>query len=1014
MQEEPRLRKTTVGVLIILTIVARRGLALDPHQAASSYLRTDFTIENGLPDNRVNVILQTRNGFLWVGTDAGLARFDGEHFTQIRFRAGISREIPVESLVTTPDGDLWVGTDAGLAFVPSAALDHFDRSLVKLYHLGIGLTDQIMCLYLSRKGVLYEGTNRGLYRLDHGRFVSVIPEEGISRIEEDSDGRLLIITSHGFVQWDGSKITRDPELADQLGVRTNEIYHVLEDHFGVTWFTTGAGLARRANGSIEKLTPYARSPSGPTYRIYEDSQGNLWVNKRSGMFRATATGLEPLVTGVNAKCMYSDLDGDLWVGTSADGLLRFKDAAIRMYTTADGLPLNYATTVLSSHDGGLWVGTNCAGISRFDGQSFKTYNEQNGLLNSCVYSMAEDSNHDVWTGTWGGGIFRFRDGHFTQYSTPQGLASKVALCILAARDGSLWIATPEGLSHMENEHFRNYTMADGLSSDRINTVYQDRSGGIWVGTSAGVDHLIGERFVPVRAEPESGNIPYGLIREDSSHNLYALSLVNGINHVENNRLISVNEAIEPSGMIESDAHDFWLGGRNGIFRVAAADLRREELDRGSPLDYTAFGRPDGLNSKECSPGQPNMAITSDGRLWVGTTKGLAMLDLRHMAHKNRKPAIFMEEVDVGREKRVPGRGFVLGPGTYHVELHFTAVDLASPENVRMQYRLDGVDPAWLDADSTRTAIYTYIPVGVHSFHIRATSGNGVWDRDGIVYNVTQQPYFYETGVFRVAALSAGLLLLAGLYRLRLRYAAASLSARFDERMAERTRIARDLHDTLLQSFHGLMFRMQAARNMLPRKPDEAGQSLDGAIAAAEQAIDEGRSAIQDLRSQAADQNDITESLTAMGQELATSQPVETNRAAFHITVEGERHALSPILQDEVYRIARELLRNAFQHAHATRIETEIRYDDRLFRLRIRDNGRGIDPRVLKEGKSAGHWGLPGIRERAKQIGAQLDLWSQLGVGTEVEMSLPASLAYAPSPDSRRFTLFRKKTGTHAH
>src|ERR1700677_4355693 len=254
MQEEPRLRRTTVGVLLILTIVARRGLALDPHQAASSYLRMDFTIENGLPDNRVNVILQTRNGFLWVGTDAGLARFDGEHFTQIRFRAGISKEIPVQSLLTTPDGDLWVGTDAGLAFVPSAALDHFDRSLVKLYHLGIGLTDQIMCLYLSRKGVLYEGTNRGLYRLDRGSFVSVIPEEGISRIEEDSDGRLLIITSHGFVQWDGSKITSHPELADQLGVHTNEIYHVLQDHLGVTWFTTGAGLARRAaNGSIEEL-----------------------------------------------------------------------------------------------------------------------------------------------------------------------------------------------------------------------------------------------------------------------------------------------------------------------------------------------------------------------------------------------------------------------------------------------------------------------------------------------------------------------------------------------------------------------------------------------------------------------------------------------------------------------------------------------------------------------------------------------------------------------------------------
>jgi hypothetical protein len=197
------------------SIRAKRQAAIS---ARISPLKTDFLT--------IDVILQTRNGFLWVGTDAGLARFDGEHFAQIRFRAGISKEIPVQSLITTPEGDLWVGTDAGLAFMPSAALDHFDRSLVKLYRLGIGLSDQIMCLYLSRKGVLYVGTNRGLYRLDRGSFVSVIAEEGISRIEEDSDGRLLIITSRGFVQWDGSKITRDPELADELGVHTNEIYHV--------------------------------------------------------------------------------------------------------------------------------------------------------------------------------------------------------------------------------------------------------------------------------------------------------------------------------------------------------------------------------------------------------------------------------------------------------------------------------------------------------------------------------------------------------------------------------------------------------------------------------------------------------------------------------------------------------------------------------------------------------------------------------------------------------------------
>jgi len=1009
MLEEPKLRKSTVGVLIVLTIVARHGLALDPLQPASSYLRKDFTIEDGLPDNKVNAVAQTRNGLLWVATDRGLAMFDGERFEPVRL-GGVSKETRVHSMLTTPDGDLWVGTDAGLAKISRTAQDHFDRSLVKLYHAGAGLSDVIMCLHISRDGALWVGTSQGLYRLDRGSLVSVIPDEVIHVIEEASNGHLLIITGQGFVEWDGSRITSDPGLASRLGVRTNEITQVFEDRQGVTWFSTAAGVARRVNGSIERLTPYGASRVAPAFRVYEDPQGTVWADTGLAFFRADATGLKPVAPELHARCIYSDPDGDLWVGTEGNGLVRFKDRTIRMYTMADGLPSNFTTAVLSSHDGTLWVGSYCDGLSRLDGQRFKTYNEKDGLSNSCVWGLAEDGNHDIWIGTWGGGLYRFRDGRFTQYSTPEGLAGVVALCVVAARDGSLWVATTAGLSHMQNGHFRNYTTADGLSSYWVTTVYQDRSGDIWAGTSAGIDRLAGDRFVPVQSGPETGVVRYVMLREDSFGDIYALASENGISRIENNRLVNVNEIIRPTGMVESSEHDFWFGARNGIFRVAAADLKREESDRGSPLNYTAFSRVDGMDSKVCGEGRPNIAITPDGKLWVTTVRGLAMLDLRSQPHRNRKPAILMEEVDVGRTKRDPGAEAVLAPGAYHVELHFTAVDIASSENVRIQYRLDSVDPAWLDADSTRVAIYTYIPVGVHSFHIRASNGDGVWDREGIVYKITQQPYFYETGIFRVAAVMAGFLLVAGLYRLRLRQAAASLSARFDER----TRIARNLHDTLFQSFHSLMFRMQAARNMLPRRPDEAGESLDGAIAAAEQAIDEGRSAIQDLRSQAADQNDITESLTVMGHELANSQQEEANRAAFHITVEGERHALSPILQDEVYRVAREVLRNAFQHAHATRIEAEIRYDSSLFRLRIRDDGTGIDPRVLKEGKRAGHWGLPGIRERAKRIGAQLDLWSEVGAGTEVEISLPASLAYAQSGDSRRFTLFRKKTGTDAH
>jgi signal transduction histidine kinase len=255
-------------------------------------------------------------------------------------------------------------------------------------------------------------------------------------------------------------------------------------------------------------------------------------------------------------------------------------------------------------------------------------------------------------------------------------------------------------------------------------------------------------------------------------------------------------------------------------------------------------------------------------------------------------------------------------------------------------------------------------------------------------------------------------LLWAIYRYRLRQIARECTVRLEERLGERMRIARDLHDTLLQSFQGSMFRMQAARNLLGRHPDGAAEALDAAIGRAEQAIAEGRNSIQDLRADPINRTDIAELLTTIGQELAHSQQSNRESAIFGVTVEGERQELSAILQDEIYRIARELLRNAFQHAQAQRIEAEIRYDDQLFRLRVRDDGKGIDPKVLKEGKRSGHWGLPGIRERAKQIGARLDFWSDSGLGTEVELAIPSSVAYAKTSNTRGFTFFRKKMGTH--
>jgi signal transduction histidine kinase len=563
---------------------------------------------------------------------------------------------------------------------------------------------------------------------------------------------------------------------------------------------------------------------------------------------------------------------------------------------------------------------------------------------------------------------------------------------------------------MQSGHLRNYTMTDGLSSDRITSVYQDQKGGIWAGTSAGIDRLAGDRFVPVPAAADVSDVPYNSLREDALGNLYALSLTSGISRIANNRIFNIRQTMEVSGMVEGPQRDLWFSGRQGISRISAESLERAQAESDSPLDYTSFSRDDGLNSRECSVGQPNIAITPDGKLWTATLTGLAMLDLNRKPQFYHKSPVFVEEVEVGRSRQTPNSRLVLRPGAYHVVLHFTAVEIASPENIRLQYRLDGVDPDWLDADATRTAIYTDIPVGTHSFHVRASNGDGIWDRAGISYEITQEPYFYATGWFRLVAVIAFVLTLTGVYRLRLRQIHAQMNARLGERVTERMRIARDLHDTLLQSFHGLLPRFQAAHNLLPGRAVDARQVLETALDDAAQAITEARDAVQDLRSSATVTNDLAKAIEVLGEELRAHQAATDGAATdFSLQAEGKPQNLHPMLRDEIYRITGEALRNAFRHARARRIEAQIEYDRRQLRVRVRDDGIGIDATVLSQEGRTGHFGLRGMRERSKGIGGQLDVWSERGAGTEVELTIPASVAYGGHVG--RFRLFKSKTGT---
>jgi signal transduction histidine kinase len=415
-----------------------------------------------------------------------------------------------------------------------------------------------------------------------------------------------------------------------------------------------------------------------------------------------------------------------------------------------------------------------------------------------------------------------------------------------------------------------------------------------------------------------------------------------------------------------------------------------------------YGGADGLLGIEGVKRHRSLAMDSRGRIWVSTNGGLAMVDPVRVADRSGPALLQIDGVSADGVPVVGAGTLRIPPRRQRITLAFTGLSLSVPERVRFRYRLDGFDHDWSAPVATREAVYTNLEPGPYRFRLIASNSDGAWNGPEAVLAFTIAPAFWQTRWFQASTAMVLIAIAWGAYRLRVRQVAHQLNVRFEERLAERTRIARDLHDTLLQNFHGAVFRFQAAINMLPDRPAEAKQRFEHAIDRAAQAVTEGRDAVQKLRSTAGDPHDLAEAIGALGEELADAE-IEGSRAAgtVGVAVTGTPRALHPILRDDVYRIAGEALRNAFRHALARRIEVEIQYDTKQFQLRVRDDGKGIDPAVL-ETAPPGHFGLSGMRERAELIGGRLEVWSENGIGTEVHLRIPAAAAYAAPPGRRRF------------
>ena len=984
----------------------------------SQYVREQWTTEKGFPGGVVRAIAQTADGYLWIGTDNGLIRFDGFNFQVVPLTpASPFSDGPVLGLVTDADGNLLVRLQGqvlrqnsrGFESMPSGlgpTVSHvtamgkgqpggallsdliggtlrFRREKLEIVtsQNAVSGSSPVISIAETRDGRIWIGTlGKGLFYLENGRVSHVtagFPDNKINCLLPLDDNNLWVGTDSGLFHWNGTELKR---AALPATLREVQVLSMLRDRDSNSWIGTARGLIRINAGGVALAEEKGLRGDGGINAIFEDRDGNIWVGGAQGLERVqdsiflTYSPAVSLPSESNGP-IYVDPDNRTWFAPASGGLYFLKEGRVQRITAA---PLDrdviYSIGGLNDE---IWIGGQHSGLTRLQYRDgvvrTRTYTEANGLAQNSVYAVYRTRDGAAWAGTLAGGVSKYLDGHFTTYTTASGLASNTISSLLETRDDRMWFATSNGLSSLSDGYWKTYTSRDGLPSDSVTCLFEDSSGVLWIGTSKGLAFFSSGRIRVPREAPES-----------------LRSQVLGI-------------AIDKHGWL-------WVATSNHVMRIQRDHLVAGPLE---PADLHEYGLADGLRSIEGVKRNNSVVPDAHGRIWLSMSRGLSVVDPSQLLNSS-VPAIAHVEVisadgnpiDIGDSIRIPA-------SRKKITFSYSGLSLAAPQRIRFRYFLDGFDPGWSEPVAAREAVYTNLGPGPYRFRVTASNSDGAWNGLETAVSFEVEPAYYQTTWFRASCVIAFLASLWALYQFRVHQLARQFNVGLEARVSERTRIARELHDTLLQSFQGLMFRFQAARNMLPRRSEEAMQALDGALTRAEQAIAEGRDAIQDLRSEPSAQTDLEHLLKEMGQELASSQDANRDSPNFSVTVEGERQSLSPILQDEIYRIGRELLRNAFQHAGASQIESEIRYNDRVFRLRIRDDGRGIDPKVLEEGARAGHWGLPGIRERAKRIGARLDFWSEAGAGTEIQLTVPVSDRSDTSRDGSRFRVFRK-AGSHEH
>jgi ligand-binding sensor domain-containing protein len=984
MQSHRRLKFSRIRLFCLLLFLAQCAVAAtvraqkygkDPDgQLSEPWGQKFWSSENGLPQNSVHRILRTRDGYLWIATEGGVARFNGIQFT-------------IFNQESTPEFT----------------------------------SNDTCCLAEDGRGSLWIGTSDGLLRYVSGAFrryttADGLPSAVVESLAPTDDGFLLVLTAGGLARYDGQKFTPLALSASALGTgfgntvwlaMTNGIFAYSHEHLraapvpglpaepieglgslrdGSQWARTRTAFLLWSEGRLRTWRAGHELPGTRVQSFLEDSHGILWVGTDQGLVTlpsahaADNVRLKSLpVLGANSiVTMFEDREHNLWIGTDTTGLHLLQQQKFRTLPSLAGVPI---TAVTQTIDGTVWLGSKDEGIFRYEGGETHHLSTKDGLLSDVILSLAGDRDGSLWIGT-PDGLNHLRGQKIESYTSADGLPDDLIRSLFADEDGTLWVGTRRGLAHREHGQFSILSLENGFKSDLIGAMLRSHSNDLWVGTLDGLVRIRDGRLtVFTKAQGLSDDVITSLL-EDTNHTLWVGTKDGGLNRSSPNGFTAVNAHDLPREIdaIVEDARGYlWLTSNRGILRVLASELMACGEGAMCNPHIATYGSSDGMPTEETSStGHPSAWKTTDGHLWFATRKGVAIVSPNDLREDLAPPPVVVERFTVDdMELRGTGAEISIPPGHVRYGFEYAGLSYTSPSRVRYRYILEGFDKQWTQAGSRRNAYYTNLPPRHYRFRVQAANEDGIWNEAGAEEAFVIRPPFYRTPWF----LGLALLLLAGvifaIYKIRIR----AIRSQFDAVLAERTRIAREIHDTLAQDFVGVSTQLELTAHLLAQSQVlEARRQVDRTRNLVREGLADARRSIWDLRA-ASTEGTLPMRLTHLAEQSSTDH-LKTD-----ITIGGTYRALAPSLENEVFRIAQEGFANVVRHAKAAHAMINLRYHPNELTLTISDNGIGFDAADATL-PAKGHFGVQGMRERAKQIGGELKVKSSPESGTTVTLTVP--------------------------